>query len=100
PPDHLPAGRLRFGIGFGWNVEEAEAHGVIWKKRRAITREKVLAMQALWTEGPAGFEGEFVRFEPANPYPKPVQQPRPPTLIGGGAGPSMVKPGGAYGDGA
>ncbi|TMK79862.1 MAG: LLM class flavin-dependent oxidoreductase, partial [Actinobacteria bacterium] len=61
--------------------------------------EKVLAMQSLWTEGPAGFDGEFVRFEPADPFPKPVQQPRPPTLIGGGAGPIMFKHVAEYADG-
>ena len=97
--DHISGGRFTFGIGFGWNVEEAEDHGVIWKQRRAITREKVLAMQALWTEQGEGFQGEYVRFEPTNPYPKPVQLPRPPTLIGGGAGPIMFKHVAEYADG-
>ena len=97
--DHLSGGRFTFGIGFGWNVEEAEDHGVIWKSRRAISREKVLAMQKLWEDEPTGFEGEFVRFQPSNPFPKPVQRPRPPTLIGGGAGPIMFRHVAEYGDG-
>jgi probable F420-dependent oxidoreductase len=97
--DHLSGGRFTFGIGFGWNVEEAEDHGVIWKSRRAISREKVLAMQKLWEDEPAGFDGEFVRFSPSNPFPKPVQRPRPPTLIGGGAGPIMFRHVAEYGDG-
>jgi probable F420-dependent oxidoreductase len=97
--DHLSGGRFTFGIGFGWNVEEAEDHGVIWKKRRAISREKVLAMQNLWEDEPAGFDGEFVRFQPSNPFPKPVQRPRPPTLIGGGAGPIMFRHVAEYADG-
>ncbi|MGZ4208193.1 MAG: TIGR03619 family F420-dependent LLM class oxidoreductase [Actinomycetota bacterium] len=97
--DHLSGGRFTFGLGFGWNVEEAEDHGVEWKRRRAITREKVLAMQALWSNDVAGFDGEFVRFEPSKSWPKPVQQPRPPTLIGGGAGPIMFSHVAEYADG-
>jgi probable F420-dependent oxidoreductase len=97
--DHLSGGRFTFGLGFGWNVEEAEDHGVIWKKRRAITREKVLAMQALWANDEAGYEGEFVRFEPCKAWPKPVQQPHPRTLIGGGAGPIMFRHIAEYADG-
>lgn len=97
--DHLSGGRFTFGIGFGWNVEEAEDHGVEWKRRRALTREKVLAMQALWSKDVAGFDGELVRFEPSKSWPKPVQQPRPPTLIGGGAGPIMFRHVAEYADG-
>jgi len=97
--DHLAGGRFTFGIGFGWNVEEAEDHGVIWKSRRAISREKVLAMQRLWEDEPAGFDGEFVRFAPSNPFPKPLQRPRPLTLIGGGAGPIMFRHVAEYADG-
>jgi len=89
--DQLSGGRFTFGIGFGWNVEEAEDHGVEWKKRRALTREKILAMQALWSNDEAGFEGEYVRFEVSKAWPKPAQQPRPPILIGGGAGPIMFR---------
>jgi len=97
--DHLSGGRFTFGIGFGWNVEEAEDHGVIWKSRRAISREKLLAMQKLWENEPTGFDGEFVRFQASNPFPKPVQRPRPPTLIGGGAGPIMFRHVAEYADG-
>lgn len=97
--DHLSGGRFTFGIGFGWNVEEAEDHGVEWKRRRALTREKVLAMQALWSKDVAGFDGELVRFEPSKSWPKPVQQPRPSTLIGGGAGPIMFRHVAEYADG-
>ena len=53
------------GIGFGWNREEVESHGVDVKRRRAVVREKMLAMQALWSQEVASFEGEFVRFEPS-----------------------------------
>jgi probable F420-dependent oxidoreductase len=86
--DHLSGGRLVLGVGYGWNVEEMEDHGVDPKRRRARVRETLLAMQALWSQEVAGFEGEFVRFEPSWQWPKPVQQPRPPILIGAAAGPT------------
>src|SRR5258708_34980331 len=56
--DHLSGGRFTFGIGFGWNVEEAEDHRLIWKSRRPTSRQKELAMQKLREDEPAGFEGE------------------------------------------
>ena len=87
--DHLSRGRTRFGVGYGWNVEEMETHGVEFGTRRAQVREHVLAMQALWHHDEAAFAGEFVNFEPSWSWPKPVQQPRIPTFIGGGAGPKM-----------
>ena len=87
--DHLSGGRARFGVGFGWNAEEMESHGVEYRTRRAHTREHVLAMQALWSEETALFDGDYVSFEPSWSWPKPVQQPRIPTYIGGGAGPKM-----------
>ncbi|MBW2498558.1 MAG: LLM class F420-dependent oxidoreductase [Deltaproteobacteria bacterium] len=87
--DWLSGGRFVFGIGYGWNIEEMENHGIDTKRRRAYTREVMLAMQALWSQEVASFEGEFVRFEPAWQWPKPIQQPGPRILIGGGAGPIL-----------
>lgn len=87
--DHLSRGRLVLGIGYGWNVDEMESHGVDARRRRAIVREKMLAMQALWTQDVAGYQGEFVRFAPSWQWPKPVQQPRPRVWIGGAAGPTL-----------
>jgi len=87
--DQLAAGRLVLGIGYGWNHEEMENHGIDVKRRRARVRETMLAMGALWSKEEAAFNGEFVRFEPSWQWPKPVQQPRPRTLIGGGAGPKL-----------
>ena len=87
--DFLSGGRLILGVGYGWNREEMEHHGVDVKRRRALVREKVLAMQQLWREEVAEFRGEFVSFEPSWAWPKPVQQPRPRTLIGGAAGPGL-----------
>ena len=97
--DRLSDGRLVLGIGFGWNREEMENHGIDVKRRRARVRETLLAMQALWSQEVASFEGEFVNFEPSWQWPKPLQQPRPRTLIGGAAGPILFDHIAEYADG-
>lgn len=97
--DLVSGGRVVLGIGFGWNVEELEDHGVAFADRRAVVAEKVAAMKALWTRDEAGFEGEHVRFEPSYSWPKPVQRPHPPILLGGGGGPKLFEAIAAYGDG-
>ena len=88
--DHLSDGRVLFGIGYGWNKEELASHGVDYLERRAILREKVLAMKALWIEEEASFEGDYVSLEPSWAWPKPVQHPHPPILMGGAAGPKTI----------
>jgi probable F420-dependent oxidoreductase len=97
--DVISSGRFVFGIGFGWNVEEMADHGVDVRRRRARVREHVLAMQALWANDRASFAGEFVRFEESWSWPKPVQKPRPPILIGGAAGPTLFAHIAEYADG-
>ena len=97
--DHLSGGRLVLGVGYGWNREEMESHGVDVKRRRAVVREHVLAMQALWRDDVAGFEGEFVRFEPCWQWPKTVQRPGPPVLLGGAAGPTLFAHAAEFGHG-
>jgi len=91
--DTLSGGRVLFGIGYGWNKEEMAQHGIAYQDRRRILREKILAMQALWTEDVASFEGEFVHLEPSWAWPKPVQHPHPPIILGGDAGPNCGAPG-------
>ena len=97
--DWMSKGRLVVGIGYGWNHEEMENHGIDVKRRRALVREVMLAMQTLWSEEVASFDGEFVRFEPCWQWPKPLQQPRPRILIGGGAGPKLFSHIAEYADG-
>lgn len=97
--DRIAGGRFVFGIGFGWNREEMDSHGVAFRTRRARVREHVLAMQRLWTDERAAFQGEFVRFEESWSWPKPLQQPRPPILIGGAAGPQLFAHVAEYADG-
>jgi probable F420-dependent oxidoreductase len=87
--DLVSGGRLVLGVGYGWNREEMESHGVEYGRRREIVREKMLAMQALWSREVAEFRGEHVRFEPSWQWPKPLQQPRPTVLVGGAPGPKL-----------
>jgi probable F420-dependent oxidoreductase len=97
--DRLSAGRFVLGIGFGWNVEEMEDHGIDVRRRRELVREHLLAMRRLWADEVASFDGEFVRFEPSWSWPKPLQQPGPPVLIGGAAGPKLFSAVADYADG-
>lgn len=87
--DRMSRGRFAFGIGFGWNEDELGDHGVAMADRRAVAREHVLAMQALWRDDEAEFSGEHTRFSRSWSWPKPVQRPGPPVLIGGAAGPKL-----------
>lgn len=75
-------GRVIFGIGGGWNSEEMENHGTAFKSRWKLLRERVEAMKELWTKEQASYHGEFVNFDPVWCWPKPVQKPHPPVLIG------------------
>jgi probable F420-dependent oxidoreductase len=97
--DHLSGGRFTLGIGFGWNRAEAEDHGVDFDRRHDIVREHLLCMEALWSQEQAEFHGIFVDLPPAWAWPKPVQQPRVRTLIGGGATDSVFGAVAEYADG-
>jgi probable F420-dependent oxidoreductase len=81
--DLLSNGRFLFGVGAGWNAEEMEHHGTAFASRFAVMEERVRAMQAIWTRDEAEFRGKFVSFDPIWSYPKPVQKPHPPILMGG-----------------
>ena len=84
--DHLSRGRVLFGIGGGWNAEEMEHHGTPFAERWKILRERIGAMKAIWTQDEAEFHGKYVNFDRLWSFPKPVQKPYPPILMGG-AGP-------------
>ncbi|MEV6577368.1 LLM class F420-dependent oxidoreductase [Streptomyces sp. NPDC051582] len=97
--DHLSGGRFTLGIGYGWNVEEAADHGVEWRTRRELVRDRMALMRALWAPEPTPYIGEFCSVQASQAHPKPVQAPRelgpghplhgPRTLIGGAAGPKL-----------
>jgi len=97
--DVVSNGRVIFGIGYGWNLEEMENHGVNHKKRRGIVRDKVLAMKEIWTKDEAEYAGEHVQFESLWAWPKPVQKPHPPIVIGGAPTPVTFKHVIEYADG-
>ncbi len=80
--DALSGGRVLFGIGGGWNVEEMAHHGTDFKQRWRVLRERVLAMKEIWTKEEAEFHGEFVNFDAIWSFPKPTQKPHPPILLG------------------
>jgi probable F420-dependent oxidoreductase len=96
--DQVSNGRFLFGIGGGWNAEEMEDHGTVFKTRFKLMRERVEAMQAIWTQDAAEYHGELVDFAPMAAWPKPVQKPHPPVIVGG-AFPHSARRALRYGDG-
>jgi probable F420-dependent oxidoreductase len=96
--DHLSNGRMLFGIGAGWNEGEMRNHGTDPSTRFRLMRERVRAMQALWTQEQAEFHGKAHDFDSVWQWPKPVQKPHPPVLVAG-SGPGVLRRVVAYGDG-
>jgi probable F420-dependent oxidoreductase len=96
--DQISNGRFLFGIGPGWNRDEMENHGVEYKSRNAVMGEKVAAMREIWTQTKAEFHGKYVDFDPMMTWPKRIQKPHPPVLVGGGV-PFGARRALAYGDG-
>jgi probable F420-dependent oxidoreductase len=96
--DQVSGGRFLFGIGNGWNRDEMEDHGTVFESRHKLARERVEAMKAIWTQSKAEYHGEFVNFDPMMTWPKPVQKPHPPVIVGG-AFPYSARRAIRYGDG-
>jgi probable F420-dependent oxidoreductase len=96
--DQVSGGRFLFGIGGGWNAEEMGNHGTEFKTRFKLMGERVEAMQAIWTQSKPEYHGEFVNFDTMMTWPKPVQKPHPPIIVGGGF-PHGAKRAIAYGNG-
>jgi probable F420-dependent oxidoreductase len=96
--DQVSGGRFVFGVGNGWNQDEMENHGTAFATRHRRARENIEAMKAIWTQSKAEYHGEFVNFDPMMTWPKPVQQPHPPILVGG-AFPYSARRAVRYGDG-
>jgi probable F420-dependent oxidoreductase len=95
--DVVSGGRFLFGVGAGWNEEEMANHGTDPARRFGILRERVEAMKQIWTEEEASYSGRHVNFERIWCWPKPVQQPYPPVLVGGN-GPKVLSRVVAIGD--
>jgi probable F420-dependent oxidoreductase len=88
--DQVSQGRFLFGVGGGWNREEMANHGTAFETRWQVLRERVEAMKAIWTREEPEYHGDFVDFEPIWIWPKPVQKPHPPVILGGN-GPNTLK---------
>jgi len=80
--DHLCDGRFVFGVGAGWNVAEMGNHGVAFADRWRQLTERLDALKVLWRDERARFSGKFVQFDDVWCYPKPLQRPHPPVLLG------------------
>jgi probable F420-dependent oxidoreductase len=96
--DQVSGGRFIFGIGGGWNQEEIENHGTIFATRMQKMREQIEAMKAIWTQNKPEYHGEIVNFDTLMTWPKPVQKPHPPVILGG-AFPWAARRAVRYGDG-
>ena len=96
--DLVSGGRFLFGVGGGWNREEMADHGTDPATRWKLLREKVEAIKAIWTQDPAEYHGEMVDFGPMWSFPKPVQKPHPPVILGG-SGPKILERVVRYADG-
>jgi probable F420-dependent oxidoreductase len=81
--DQVSGGRFLFGIGGGWNQDEMEDHGTVYATRFKLMREQIEAMKAIWTETKPEYHGEVVDFPAMMTWPKPVQRPHPPVILGG-----------------
>ncbi|GLV56393.1 LLM class F420-dependent oxidoreductase [Dictyobacter sp. S3.2.2.5] len=85
--DVISKGRLDFGLGAGWNEYEHTAYGIplytVGERLRRLD-EACEVIKRLWTEKQANFEGRYYQIKDAYCEPKPVQQPYPPFVIGGG----------------
>jgi probable F420-dependent oxidoreductase len=81
--DRLSDGRFMFGVGAGWNREEMENHGTDPDRRFGLMRERVEAIKAIWSDDEAEYHGRQVDFDPIWSWPKPLQEPHPPVLVGG-----------------
>ena len=92
--DHISGGRIELGLGAGWNAREHEAHGFPFPElgeRMEILEEQLEIVHLQWTEEEFSFEGRHYRLERCRAEPKPLQQPHPPLILGGAAGPRAAR---------
>ena len=91
--DVLSGGRLTLGLGIGWMPQEYAAAGVPFERRGARMDEYLRCLEALWTQDPVEFAGEFYTVPRSHMSPSPVQRPHPPVLLGGAAAPALRRAG-------
>ena len=93
--DHISGGRIELGLGAGWNEREHRAYGFPFPDtptRVAMFREQLEIVHRLWTEDRVDFHGEHYTLEDAPAQPKPLQQPHPPLIVGGGGKRGTLEP--------
>ena len=88
--EQVSNGRVILGVGTGWNEVELANHGVEFKNRWKVLRERILAMKEIWNNDEPEYHGEFVNFDPIWCWPKPVQIGGPPILVSGGKDPNII----------
>jgi probable F420-dependent oxidoreductase len=96
--DQVSGGRFLFGVGGGWNQDEIESHGTVFKTRFKKMREQIEAMKEIWTRSEPEYRGELVNVPKMRTWPKPAQKPHPPVIVGG-AFPHSARRAIRYGDG-
>jgi F420-dependent oxidoreductase-like protein len=93
--DHVSSGRAELGMGIGWMELEHASNGFEFGEprwRASLLREQIEVVVRQWTEDEFSFEGEHYRLEASRALPKPVQQPRPRLIVGGGGKRGTVAP--------
>ena len=95
--DRVSGGRFLFGVGAGWNRAEMASHGTDPRTRMSLLADRIRAMREIWTAEEAEYHGKYVDFGPLWSWPKPIQQPHPPVLVGGN-GPGTEERVLAFGD--
>jgi F420-dependent oxidoreductase-like protein len=94
--DHASGGRVELGMGAGWFEAEHRAYGFPFpsdQQRFDLLTEQVEIVHRLWSrdEDAVTFEGRHYRLEDCSALPKPLQEPHPPLILGGAAGPRAVR---------
>ncbi len=88
--DHISGGRVELGMGAGWHVPEHRAYGFDYPEdqtRMELLAEQLEIVHRSWSEAPFTFEGRHYRLRDLHSLPRPVQEPHPPLIVGGRAGP-------------
>jgi F420-dependent oxidoreductase-like protein len=99
--DHISGGRVELGLGAGWHEREHAAFGFPFadtRTRMDVLEEQLQVVLGNWGRAPFSFAGEHYRLEDLDAQPKPVQDPHPPLIMGGSAGPRSARMAAAYAD--
>jgi F420-dependent oxidoreductase-like protein len=91
--DHISGGRIELGLGAGWNEVEHAAYGFEFPalgERMELLEEQLEIVHRQWSEESVTFTGRHYRLDDCPALPKPLQQPHPPIILGGNAGPRSV----------